>query len=142
MQANNVVSILGNLGADPEKKETQNGAMTKFRVAVKRIGKDAETDWVPVTIFGRQAEVAAEYLKKGKQVMVVGSLRVETYEKNGEKKTYSYILADNFQMLSSKEEGSVSREDNWGSSEDKKAKAPPKKKPADEEELEDDIPPF
>ena len=142
MQANNVVSILGNLGADPEVKETKIGKVTKFRMAVKRIGKEAETDWVPVTLFGKIAETAATYLKKGHSVLVVGSLRIDSYDdKEGVKKTFAYIVGDNFQMMGGKKEDS----DNGGGFNNSKPSKPTRKpNPAfdDDDDDEDMMPPF
>ncbi len=118
MQANNVVMLIGNVGKDPEMKQVGDFNITKFTLAVSRPvakGKDRVTDWVNVSCFGKQAELANDLIRKGTMVSIVGSLRIDAYESNGEKRNYTTVSADSFQLLSKKE-------DSVGS-------APPKKKP-------------
>ncbi len=92
----NEVILLGRLGADPELKTTSGGgAVCKMRVATNRSKKVGDTweeltDWHSVVAFGKTAENAAKYLKKGKQVLVEGKV---TYHKH-EDKYYTDILAD------------------------------------------------
>lgn len=139
-QANNVIMIVGRVGADPDMKYLDsNRSVTKFNVAVNRPIKDAEgnylTDWFPCEFWGKQAETAAEYIKKGTLVSVVGSGKIEKWESNGEKKSRFVIHGDNFQLLSAKgSEGS----DSHSSHAPAKATAPKH----DDADFEDDIPPF
>lgn len=106
----NKVILVGNLGADPETRYTPNGtAITTIRIATSESWKDKQTgeqqertEWHRVKFFGRLAEIAGEYLKKGGQVYVEGRLRTEEYEKDGIKRWSTDIVADEMQMLGSK----------------------------------------
>ncbi len=103
----NKVILVGNLGADPETRYTPNGAaITTIRVATSESWKDKQTgemqertEWHRVKFFGRLAEIAGEYLKKGSQVYVEGSLRTEEWEKDGIKRYSTDIVANEMQML-------------------------------------------
>ena len=139
-QANNVIMIVGRVGADPEMKYIDsNKVVARFNVAVNRPTKDSEgnsiTDWFSCEFWGKQAEIAGEYVKKGTLVSVVGSGRIEKWESNGEKKSRFSILGSNFQLLSSKNETSG----NAASSAPAKAKS---QATDDFMDMEDDIPPF
>src|SRR5580765_1648485 len=106
----NKVILVGNLGADPETRYTPSGtAITTIRVATSESWKDKQTgeqqertEWHRVKFFGRLAEIAGEYLKKGGQVYVEGRLRNEEYEKDGIKRWSTDIVADEMQMLGSR----------------------------------------
>lgn len=106
MSSVNKVILVGNLGADPELKYTASGtAVAKVRVATtekftdKSGAKKERTEWHRVTFWGKLAEIVAQYLKKGRQVYVEGSLRSDTWEQDGQKR-YSYeIVATNMTML-------------------------------------------
>jgi single-strand DNA-binding protein len=92
-----VVTISGNLGRDPEVRN--EGKITTLAVAVNNTGKkDAEgkycSEWYKVDIWGKQAENAAEWLKKGNQVTVIGKLKMDTYESQGTMKTTPHVSAD------------------------------------------------
>ena len=103
----NKVILVGNLGADPETRYTPSGtAITTVRVATSESWKDKQTgeqqertEWHRVKFFGRLAEIAGEYLKKGGQVYIEGKLRTEEYEKDGIKRWSTDIVADEMQML-------------------------------------------
>lgn len=109
----NKVIIVGNLGADPETRYTPSGtAITSIRVATSESWKDKQTgeqqertEWHRVEFFGRLAEIAGEYLKKGRQVYVEGKLRTDEYEKDGVKRWSTKIIADEMQMLGGREGG-------------------------------------
>lgn len=106
----NKVILVGNLGADPETRYTPSGtAITTIRIATSESWKDKQTgeqqertEWHRVKFFGRLAEIAGEYLKKGGQVYVEGKLRTEEYEKDGIKRWSTDIVADEMQMLGSR----------------------------------------
>ncbi|MEP6485571.1 MAG: single-stranded DNA-binding protein [Rudaea sp.] len=106
----NKVILVGNLGADPETRYTPSGtAITSIRIATSESWKDKttgeqqeRTEWHRVKFFGRLAEIAAEYLKKGGQVYVEGKLRTDEYEKDGIKRYSTDIIADEMQMLGSR----------------------------------------
>ncbi|KZC32583.1 single-stranded DNA-binding protein [Rhodanobacter denitrificans] len=104
----NRVIIVGNLGADPETRYASSGtAITSLRVATseqwtdKQSGEKQErTEWHRVKMFGKLAEIAGEYLKKGRQVYVEGSLRTEKYtDKEGIERYSTDIVASEMQML-------------------------------------------
>ena len=111
----NKVILVGNLGADPETRYTPSGmAITSIRVATSESWKDKttgeqqeRTEWHRIKFFGRLAEIAGEYLKKGGQVYVEGKLRTEEYEKDGQKRYSTDIIADEMQMLGSKGGGGM-----------------------------------
>lgn len=105
----NKVILVGNLGADPEVRTSPNGnVVTNLRLATSEAWKDQQgqlqerTEWHRVVIFGRTAEVARDYLRKGAKVYIEGSLRTSSYEKNGEKRYSTDIVANEMQMLDSK----------------------------------------
>ena len=104
----NKVILVGNLGADPETRYTAGGqAITSIRIATSEAWKDKQTgeqqertEWHRVKFFGRLAEIAGEYLKKGRQVYVEGSLRTDKYtDKDGIERYSTDIIADEMQML-------------------------------------------
>lgn len=109
----NKVILVGNLGNDPEVRYSQSGsAITTLSVATSESWKDKDgnqqerTEWHRVKAFGRLAEIMGEYLKKGRQVYIEGSLRTEKYtDKNGVEKYSTDIIADEMQMLGGMGEG-------------------------------------
>ncbi len=112
MASVNKVIIVGNLGADPETRYLPSGdAVTSIRVATTDRYKDKQsgemreaTEWHSISFFGKLAEIAGQYLKKGSQVYVEGSLRTRKYtDKNGVEKYATDIRADTMQMLGSRQ---------------------------------------
>jgi len=108
----NKVILVGNLGNDPETKYTQGGmAVTKVSLATTSVRKDKEgntqerTEWHRVTFFGKLGEIAGEYLRKGSQVYVEGSIRYSETEKDGVKRYFTDIIVDEMQMLGGRSEG-------------------------------------
>ena len=110
----NKVILVGTLGKDPEVRYSQAGAaMTSVSVATNESWKDKvtgekqeRTEWHRVKFFGRLAEIAGEYLKKGGQVYIEGSLRTEKYtDKQGVEKYSTDIIANEMQMLGGRAEG-------------------------------------
>tara|TARA_A100001015_G_scaffold237207_1_gene269737 strand:+ start:955 stop:1314 length:360 start_codon:yes stop_codon:yes gene_type:complete len=100
----NRVVLIGRLVRDPEMRVTMSGiTVTRFTIAVTRIRKrdnqDEVTDFLKIVTWRRQAEIANEYLKKGKLIAVEGRLQLSSYEKDGETLSFAEIVADNFQML-------------------------------------------
>jgi len=104
----NKVILVGNLGNDPEVRYTGSGtAIATLSVATseswtdKQSGERQErTEWHRVKMFGKLAEIAGEYLKKGRQVYIEGSLRTEKYtDKSGVEKYSTDIVASDMQML-------------------------------------------
>ncbi|MHA6909050.1 single-stranded DNA-binding protein [Ralstonia pseudosolanacearum] len=111
MASVNKVIIVGNLGADPETRYMPSGdAVTNIRVATTDRYKDKAsgemreaTEWHRIAFFGRLAEIAGEYLKKGSQVYVEGRLKTRQWEKDGQKQYSTEIVAEQMQMLGSRQ---------------------------------------
>jgi len=104
----NKVILVGNLGADPETRYMPSGsAVTNLRLATSESWKDKQTgeqqertEWHRVAMFGRLAEIAAEYLRKGSQIYVEGSLRTRKWQdKDGNDRYSTEIVANEMQML-------------------------------------------
>ena len=102
----NKVILVGTLGNDPDVKYTQGGmAIATLSVATTSSRKDRDgnfqekTEWHRVKLFGKTAEVAGEYLKKGRQVYIEGRLEYGSYEKDGVKHYTTDIIGDDMQML-------------------------------------------
>jgi single-strand DNA-binding protein len=104
----NKVILIGNLGADPETRYSASGtAMCSVSLATSESWKDKQTgemqdrtEWHRVKFFGRLAEIAGEYLKKGRQVYIEGSIRSSKYtDKEGIERWSTDIIANNMQML-------------------------------------------
>ncbi len=106
----NKVILVGNLGADPEMRYTTSGSgICTFNLATSESWTDKQTnekqertEWHRVKIFGRLAEIANEYLKKGRQVYIEGSIRTDKFTgKDGVEKYFTDIIASNMQLLGS-----------------------------------------
>jgi single-strand DNA-binding protein len=114
----NKVLLIGNLGRDPELKSTPSGqSVARFSVATTETWKNqsgekqSKTEWHNIVVWGKQAEIAEKYLRKGKQVMIEGRIQYREYtDQAGVKKTACDIRCDNFVMLGRMEEGGGSRE--------------------------------
>jgi len=98
--------IIGRLGKDPLEKTTKKGTkLTVFTVAVDRQWKGSdgvvhkEIDWFNVEAWGRLGEICLEYLKKGRLLFLEGRLRTDRYEKDGEVKYFTKVIARQMQML-------------------------------------------
>ena len=107
----NKVILVGNLGGDPETRYTASGAaITNITVATseswrdKQTGENQErTEWHRVVFFNRLAEIAGEYLRKGRQVYIEGSLRTRKWQdQNGQDRWTTEIVANEMQMLGSR----------------------------------------
>ena len=114
MASFNKVMLLGNLTRDPEVKYTPKGsAVADIGLAVNRTyttdggEKREETTFVDVTMWGRQAEIAGEYLKKGRPLFVEGRLQLDTWDdkQTGQKRSKLRVVCENFQMLGSRDGG-------------------------------------
>src|SRR6478736_5594577 len=120
MASVNKVIIVGNLGRDPETRYLPSGdAVTNISVATTEKWKDKAsgemkeaTEWHRISFFGRLAEIAGEYLKKGSQVYVEGSLRTRKYQdkETGKDRYSTEIRADEMKMLGSRPGGGEPRE--------------------------------
>ncbi|MFO0454068.1 MAG: single-stranded DNA-binding protein [Pseudomonadota bacterium] len=114
MRGVNKAIVLGNLGQDPELKNLPSGsAVCSLSVATserwkdKTTGEDKElTEWHRVSLFGRLAEIAAQYLRKGSQVYIEGRLRTRKWQdKSGADRYTTEIIADELQLLGGKGDG-------------------------------------
>jgi single-strand DNA-binding protein len=106
----NKVILVGNLGADPETRAMPSGTtVANLRIATSESWRDKQsgeqqerTEWHRVALFGRLGEIAAEYLKKGSQVYIEGSLRTRKWQdKQGNERYSTEIVANEMQMLGS-----------------------------------------
>ncbi|MES1196732.1 MAG: single-stranded DNA-binding protein [Steroidobacter sp.] len=145
----NKVILVGNLGADPETRYMPSGKpVTNIRIATsegwtdKQTGdKQERTEWHSVVLFEKLAEISAEYLRKGSQVYIEGSLRTRKWQdKEGKDRYTTEIVAREMQMLGGRgggEGGGERRASSSSSSSASSSSAPP---PAEAGEFDDDIP--
>ncbi|UHQ19649.1 single-stranded DNA-binding protein [Lysobacter sp. KIS68-7] len=109
----NKVILVGNLGDDPETKYTQGGmAVTSASLATTSVRKDKDgnsqerTEWHRLKFFGKVAEIAGEYLRKGSQVYVEGSIRYDKFTgQDGQERYFTDIVVDQMQMLGGRGDG-------------------------------------
>ncbi len=111
----NSVTLLGNLGRDPEIRSTQSGvAIANLSLATNRRWKDRsdggtreETEWHRIVCFGRQAEIAAEFLTKGRQIYLEGRLRTNSWEdqETGQTRHMTEVVCGKLQMLGGRPDG-------------------------------------
>jgi single-strand DNA-binding protein len=110
----NRVLLIGNLTRDPDLRYTPKGtAVTEIGLAVNRIysGEDGEkkeeTTFVDVTLWARQAEIASQYLKKGRPVFIEGRLQLDSWDdkQTGQKRSRLRVVGENLQLLGSRQEG-------------------------------------
>jgi single-strand DNA-binding protein len=108
MSSVNRVILVGNLGADPEKRFLPaGGVVTNFRIATSETRKsrgtglvNEHTEWHRVVLFDKLAEISAQYLNKGSQVYVEGKLRTRKYQgKDGAEKSVTEVIADDLQFI-------------------------------------------
>lgn len=113
MASVNKVILVGNLGRDPEVRYTQSGTpVANFTLATTDRWSDQSgerqerTEWHRIVVWGKQAEIAGEYLRKGKQIFVEGSLQTREWtDRDGNKRYTTEVKAMNFQMLGRRGEG-------------------------------------
>lgn len=113
----NKAIIVGNLGADPEVRQTGGGTVvTNLRIATTEVWKDKQTgdakeqtEWHAVVLFGKLAEIAGQYLRKGAQVYLEGRIRTRKWQdKNGADRYTTEIVASELQMLGGRTAGAGS----------------------------------
>jgi single-strand DNA-binding protein len=139
MASVNKVIIIGNLGKDPEVRYLPSGAaICSITVATSRQWKDKtsgerqeETEWHRITFFDRMAEIAGEYLKKGRPVYVEGRLKTRKYtDKDGVEKYSTEIVATEMQLLGGREGGGGGDDMGEGMGGGSRAAAAPRSAPA------------
>lgn len=120
MSSYNRVTLVGNLTRQPELRKTKNGsAVTDLGIALNRVWtgengqRQEETTFVDVTVWGRAAENAAQYLQKGRSVLVEGRLQMETWQdkQSGQERSKLRVVADTVQFLGSSHESGPSDDD-------------------------------
>jgi single-strand DNA-binding protein len=151
----NKVILVGNLGADPETRYTASGAaITNIRLATseswrdKQTGENQErTEWHRVVFFSRLAEIAGEYLRKGSQVYIEGSIRTRKWQgQDGQDRYTTEIVANEMQMLGARGGEGAPRPQASGGFRDSQAapankpEAQPAAAPAEDNFTDDDIP--
>ena len=112
MASFNKVILMGNLTRDPEMRVTPNGhSICKLGLAVSRTfstrdgERREETAFVDIDAFGKQAEVIAKYMRKGRPIMVEGRLKLDQWESNeGQKRSKLGVVLENFQFLGSRDD--------------------------------------
>jgi single-strand DNA-binding protein len=165
MASINKVILIGNLGRDPEVRYTPNGAaICNITIATSRNWKDKntgdkveETEWHRVVFYDRLAEIAGEYLKKGRPVYVEGRLKTRKWQdKDGKDNYTTEVVAENMQLLGGREggsgggygggdEGGYSRESSAPAARPAAPRSAPAPKPAPKssggfDDMDDDIP--
>ncbi len=154
MASVNKVILIGNLGKDPETRYLPNGdAVANFTMATTETFKDKSgakqehTEWHRISFFGRQAEIAGEYLKKGSPVYIEGRIRTRKWQdKEGQDRFTTEIVGDRMQLLGSRGGAeNMAREPaaasaGGGSVAPSGEKRPPAKKGGGFDEMDDDIP--
>lgn len=140
MASVNKVILVGNLGRDPEVRYTPNGdAVCNFSIATTDSWKDKQgqkqekTEWHNIVMYRRLAEIAGEYLKKGRPVYILGSLQTRKWEKDGVTRYSTEVIANQMQMLGSKNDSATGSASN-------EAGQPDEQMPAAFDNFEDDIP--
>lgn len=106
------ITIVGNVGKDPEQKDTKAGSVAKFSVGVST-RKDAETQWFNVTAWGKTGEVVMKYVKRGGSVLINGTLQVRQYQaKDGTTKTSVDVDCKELVMLGRRDEAVEAKSQN------------------------------
>ena len=146
----NKVILVGNLGRDPETKYTSAGqAVCKFSLATSESFKDRNgerqkrTEWHKIVVWGKQAEIAQQYLKKGAQIYLEGRIQSREWtDKEGQKRTSYEIVATNFRMLGSRSDsmGTAAHSQAPVGHSEADAPAPPADDQAGPEVTDEDIP--
>lgn len=153
MASVNKVILIGNLGRDPEMRYLPSGdAVANLRIATTEKFKDRNgemqeaTEWHTVAFFGKTAEVCGQYLKKGSQIYVEGSLRTRKWQdKDGNDRYTTEIRGDRMQMLGGRGSGGSTdydapMESSAPRSQPSRAPAAPAKQSGGFDDLDDDIP--
>lgn len=97
----NTITIIGNLGQDPTSHTTQNSNVCKFSLASR---EGNETMWIDVEAWGKTAEIAQQYLKKGSKVCISGRLKLNTWEHEGQKYSRHKVVCERFEFAGGKDD--------------------------------------
>jgi single-strand DNA-binding protein len=148
MASINKVILIGNLGRDPEVRYMPSGdAVTNITIATTDSWKDKTsgekkeaTEWHRVVFFKKLAEIAGQYLKKGSQVYIEGSLKTRKYQKDGQDHYSTEIVADTMQMLGKREGGGMPDSERGERAPSSSSKPAPQPVASGIADFEDDIP--
>ena len=100
----NLSILTGRLTKDPEARQTANGSMARFTLAVDRIGKDKNADFIPCVAFGKTADSAATYLHKGTKIALDGRIQTGSYtNKEGVKVYTTDVIVNHWEFCESKQ---------------------------------------
>jgi single-strand DNA-binding protein len=144
----NKVMIMGNLTRDPEIKYTPKGtAVADVSIAVNRVyssdqgERREETTFVDVELWGRQAEIAGEYLRKGRPVYIEGRLKLDTWEdkQTGQKRSRMRVVGENLQLLGAREGGGEREDSSSGRGHQRSERPAQSRQPAAKKPLDPDL---
>ena len=116
----NTINLVGRAGREPDVRYFESGStVANFTIAVNRISRGDEPDWFNLEIWGKQAQIAADYVKKGSLVGITGSFKIDSWkDKNtGEDRFKPVVRVDRLNLLSSRKEsdnGNFSNNNNSG----------------------------
>lgn len=134
MASFNNCTFSGNLGRDPEMRYFDDGkSVANFSIAVE--GRKGQTLWIAVKVWGKQAQVIADYVRKGTPIIVSGELQEETWEKEGVTKSRMTLNCNNFTLLNSRRD---SASNGGGGAATKRAPKPQSQK--SQEAVDEEIP--
>ena len=117
----NTINLVGRAGREPDVRYFESGStVANFTLAVNRRSRDEEPDWFNLEIWGKQAQIAADYVKKGSLVGITGSFKIDSWiDKNtGEDRYKPVVRVDRLNLLSSKKESEQNQYSNNSSSND------------------------
>ncbi len=106
----NSVSLVGRAGRDPEVRYFESGSIVaNLAIAVNRRSRDEEPDWFNLEIWGKQAQVAADYINKGSLIGIIGSFKLDQWKdkKTGEDRFKPVIRVDRLELLGSKKDNMI-----------------------------------
>ena len=98
----NVVVLIGRATRDTEVREAGETKIARYTLAVDRIGKKDEADFINIIAFGKGADFAEQYIKKGIKIAVEGRIRTGSYEKDGQRVYFTEVIADRQEFVESK----------------------------------------
>lgn len=117
----NQITLTGNLGKDPELRTVGETKLATFSVAssetyTKNGEKITKTEWHTIKVWGRTAEIIAQYFKKGSKILLTGKLEYEQWEKDGQKKERAVIVLRTFEFIGGNNNGSDTKPNKGGGS--------------------------
>ena len=123
----NSVTLVGRVGRDPDVRYFESGSVVaNFTMAVNRRNREDEPDWFNLEVWGKQAQIAADYVKKGSLIGINGSFKLDTWKdrNTGEDRSKPVVRVDRLELLGSKRDNDVNSFDRNGNSQ---------QRPSDEE---------